>query len=95
VWFEAPIGYISMTADLLGEDYKKWWHKQKDTNVELRQFMGKDNVVFHSILCPTILRGTKGNWTLPSHISATEHLMYEGGKFSKSQNIGIFGDQCI
>jgi methionyl-tRNA synthetase len=84
-----------MTADLLGDDYKMWWHKQHGINVELRQFMGKDNVIFHSIICPAILRGVKTNWNLPTHISATEHLMYEGGKFSKSYNMGIFGDQCL
>lgn len=57
--------------------------------------MGKDNVLFHSVICPIVLRGSNRNWQLPTHISATEHLRYEGGKFSKSKNIGVFGDQCI
>jgi methionyl-tRNA synthetase len=95
VWFEAPLGYISITADFLGEDYKKWWKDEGGPQVELKQFMGKDNVLFHSIICPATLLGTKSNWILPSQLVASEYLLYEGGKFSKSHNIGIFGDQCI
>lgn len=56
--------------------------------------MGKDNVLFHSIICPASLTGTGKDWILPSRISATEFLNYEGGKFSKSHNIGVFGDEC-
>ena len=56
--------------------------------------MGKDNILFHSIICPASLLATNSFWNLPSKISATEYLMYEGGKFSKSQNMGVFGDDC-
>jgi len=56
--------------------------------------MGKDNILFHSIIFPATLKATGTDWNLTSKISATEYLMYEGGKFSKSQNIGVFGDDC-
>ena len=56
--------------------------------------MGKDNILFHSIICPASLLATDSRWNLPSKISATEYLLYEGGKFSKSQNMGVFGDDC-
>lgn len=56
--------------------------------------MGKDNILFHSIICPATLKATNQHYNLPSKISATQYLMYQGGKFSKSQNIGVFGDDC-
>lgn len=56
--------------------------------------MGKDNILFHSIICPATLLGTNTNWQLPTFLSVTEYLKYEGGKFSKSHNVGVFGDQC-
>lgn len=88
------MGYISITADLLKEGYKEWWIKKTDTEVELKQFMGKDNILFHSIISPSCLLGTNQNWQLPDKLSVTEYLKYEGGKFSKSHNVGVFGDQC-
>lgn len=93
VWFEAPIGYISITADHLGEGYKQWWLPE-NRQVELHQFMGKDNILFHSIINPATLIATGQPWMRPTHLSVTEYLKYEGGKFSKSHNIGVFGDQC-
>lgn len=57
--------------------------------------MGKDNVLFHSIMFPWTLLGTKKQWNLPSQLSVTEYLLYEGGKFSKSHNMGVFGDECL
>ncbi len=57
--------------------------------------MGKDNVLFHSIMFPWTLLGTKKKWNLPSQLSVTEYLLYEGGKFSKSHNMGVFGDECL
>jgi methionyl-tRNA synthetase len=62
--------------------------------VELRQFMGKDNILFHSIINPASLMATGQQWIRPAHLSVTEYLKYEGGKFSKSHSIGVFGDQC-
>jgi len=56
--------------------------------------MGKDNILFHSIICPASLMSTSTKWQMPNKIAATEYLKYEGGKFSKSHNIGVFGDQC-
>ena len=63
VWFDAPIGYISITANFVGKDnWRKWW--QNPENVKLYQFMGKDNVTFHTVIFPSTLIGTKENWTL-------------------------------
>ena len=91
VWFDAPIGYISITANLT-DDWKKWWMEPAD--VRLYQFMGKDNVPFHTVIFPSTLMGTRQPWTLLHHISTTEFLNYEGGKFSKSKNVGVFGDDA-
>lgn len=89
VWFDAPIGYISITAKEL-DDWKKWW--QNPEEVKLYQFMAKDNIPFHTVIFPASLIGTGKNWTLLHHINATEYLNYENTKFSKSRNIGIFGN---
>ena len=96
VWFEAPIGYISITADYsAGEEpkWKSWW--QNSDGVLLYQFMGKDNVPFHTVIFPSTLIGTGDPWTLVHHLSTTEFLNYEGGKFSKSRGIGVFGNDAI
>ncbi|MBD3208933.1 methionine--tRNA ligase [Candidatus Woesearchaeota archaeon] len=92
VWFEAPIGYISITEQLLGEKYDEWW--QNPEHVRLVQFMGKDNIPFHTILFPATLLGTKDQWTLVHHLSSTDYLNYEDGKFSKSNKLGVFGDDA-
>ncbi|VAI27919.1 unnamed protein product [Triticum turgidum subsp. durum] len=91
VWFDAPIGYISITASYT-PDWEKWW-KDPD-NVELFQFMGKDNVPFHTVMFPSTLLGTGENWTMMKTISVTEYLNYEAGKFSKSHGIGVFGNDA-
>ncbi len=90
VWFDAPIGYISITAEKT--DYKEWW---QNPNTELTQFMGKDNIVFHSILFPAMLLGTKKNWVLVKNLNVNEYLNYENKKFSKSKKIGVFGDEAM
>lgn len=90
-WFDACIGYISITA-CYTDQWEKWWRNPKD--VQLYQFIGKDNVVFHSIIFPATQLGTKETWTKLHHLSATEYLTYEGGKFSKSRGIGVFGDSA-
>lgn len=92
VWFDAPIGYISITKQLLKDKYKDWWLKPDE--IKLYQFMGKDNVPFHSIIFPASLIGSKQPWVKVHHISATEYLQYEDGKFSKSRGTGIFGHQA-
>ena len=88
VWFDAPIGYISITAEHTPE-WKSWWYAPKD--VKLFQFIGKDNIPFHTVIFPSSLLGTGEAWTTLYHMSSTEYLNYEGGKFSKSKGVGVFG----
>lgn len=88
VWFDACIGYVSITATYT-DDWEKWWRDPE--NVELYQFMGKDNVPFHSVIFPGSQIGTKERWTMLHHLSTTEYLNYENGKFSKSRGVGVFG----
>ncbi len=95
VWFDAPIGYISITkcwADITGADWKAWWLNQND--VELFQFIGKDNIPFHTVIFPCSLIGSGQNWTKLFHMSGSEYLNYESGKFSKSKGIGVFGNDA-
>ncbi|CAH9144022.1 unnamed protein product [Cuscuta epithymum] len=89
VWFDAPIGYVSITSCYTAE-WEKWWKNPE--NVELYQFMGKDNVPFHTVIFPSTLLGTGENWTFMKTISVTEYLNYEAGKFSKSKGVGVFGN---
>jgi methionyl-tRNA synthetase len=116
VWFDAPIGYISMTGsastplsldshavDGLREGHEQvidqreraieyWW---RDDHTELYQFIGKDNIPFHSVLFPAMLLGTGDEWVTVKHINTTEFLNFEGEKFSKSRGTGLFGDQAM
>lgn len=103
VWFDAPIGYISISkclSDRLSSegklpatgDWKKWW--QNPGEVELFQFIGKDNIPFHTVIFPSSLIGSGKNWTKLHHMSSTEYLNYEAGKFSKSKGIGVFGSDA-
>lgn len=92
VWFDAPIGYISITANYAPEHWKEWWKNPDE--VDLYQFMGKDNVPFHTVVFPASELGTKEPWTMLHHLSTTEYLQYEGGKFSKSRNVGVFGNNA-
>lgn len=110
VWFNAPIGYLSITKQLADEleksgrgsfDWKSWWcpeeseeAKDKD-EVKLFQFIGKDNIPFHTVVFPCTLLGSPHNWTKLYHMSSTEFLNYEDGKFSKSRGIGVFGSDAI
>ncbi|KAJ3067484.1 putative methionine--tRNA ligase, cytoplasmic protein rar1 [Podochytrium sp. JEL0797] len=89
VWFDAPIGYLSITAGYTDE-WEKWWKNEE--NVKLYQFMGKDNVPFHTVLFPSSLIGTGDKYTLLHHLSTTEYLQYETVKFSKSRGVGVFGN---
>ena len=91
VWFEACIGYPSITANYTSE-WKKWWYNPE--HVQLYQFLGKDNVPFHSVIFPGCQMGSGDKWTMLHHLSATEYLNYENGKFSKSRGVGVFGNNA-
>ncbi|MCJ8729412.1 hypothetical protein PDJAM_G00105960 [Pangasius djambal] len=91
VWFDAPIGYLSITANYTSE-WEKWWKNPQQ--VELYNFMAKDNVPFHSVVFPCSLLGAQDNYTLVNHLIATEYLNYEDTKFSKSRGVGVFGDMA-
>ncbi len=98
VWFEAVLGYISATMEYMEkngksvEDGLKIW---KDPNTRVVFFIGKDNIPFHSIILPALLIGSGEGYVLPYTISATEYLMYEGQKFSKSNRVGIWIDEAL
>ena len=101
VWFDAPIGYISITAGYCGDSWKAWWRpseyfalEPEVPDVELVQFMGKDNIPFHTIIFPSTQIGSKKAWTMMNSISVTEYLNYEDGKFSKSRGVGVFGSDA-
>lgn len=105
VWFDAPIGYISITK-ALGEnlsktssnatlDWKEWWlPTAEQKKVDLFQFIGKDNIPFHTVIFPSTLIGSGKNWTKLYHMSSSEYLNYESGKFSKSKGTGVFGNDA-
>ncbi|OWR49585.1 hypothetical protein KGM_210187 [Danaus plexippus plexippus] len=90
VWFDAPIGYLSITECATG-NYEKWWKRSPDYDVKLYQFMAKDNVPFHVIMFPATVIGVNEGHLLVDHIYATEYLNYEDTKFSKSRGVGVFG----
>ncbi|XP_019851279.1 PREDICTED: methionine--tRNA ligase, cytoplasmic-like isoform X2 [Amphimedon queenslandica] len=92
VWFDAPIGYISITA-CYTDQWEKWWKNPEQ--VQLYQFMAKDNVPFHTVVFPSTLIGTGVDYSLLNHISSTEYLNYEDGKFSKSRGVGVFGNNAV
>lgn len=88
-WFDACIGYVSITAGYT-DQWEKWWRNPED--VQLYQFLGKNNVIFHSVIFPGTQIGTGDTWTKLYHLSTTDYLTYEGFKFSKSRGVGVFGD---
>ncbi|CCD24019.1 methionine--tRNA ligase MES1 NDAI_0C03590 [Naumovozyma dairenensis CBS 421] len=91
VWFDATIGYVSITANYT-KKWEQWWKDPE--NVKLYQFMGKDNVPFHTVVFPGSQLGTGDEWTMLHHLNTTEYLQYEGGKFSKSRGVGVFGNNA-
>ncbi|MGN1091841.1 MAG: methionine--tRNA ligase [Alphaproteobacteria bacterium] len=98
VWFDAPIGYIGITKQWADEKPQErhledWWLKPDD--VHYVEFMGKDNVPFHTITFPATLIGTGENWKLVDYLKGMSYLTFNGGKFSKSEHIGIFCDAAI
>lgn len=86
VWFDAPIGYISNTKELLPDSWEKWW-KSEDT--KLIHFIGKDNIVFHCIVFPAMLKA-EGSFILPENVPANEFLNLEGDKISTSRNWAVW-----
>ena len=86
VWFDAPIGYISNTKELLPDTWEKWW---KDPETRLVHFIGKDNIVFHCIVFPVMLKA-HGDYILPENVPANEFLNLENDKISTSQNWAIW-----
>jgi methionyl-tRNA synthetase len=86
VWFDAPIGYISNTKELLPDDWEKWW---KDEDTRLLHFIGKDNIVFHCIVFPAMLKA-EGSYILPDNVPANEFMNLEGDKISTSRNWAVW-----
>jgi len=91
VWFDAPIGYISNTKELLPDSWEKWW-KREDTR--LLHFIGKDNIVFHCIVFPAMLRA-EGSYILPENVPANEFLNLEGDKISTSRNWAVWLNEYL
>lgn len=86
VWFDAPIGYISNTRELLPDDWEKWW---KDPETRMIHFIGKDNIVFHCIVFPSMLMA-EGSYNLPDNVPANEFLNLEDNKISTSKNWAVW-----
>ena len=86
VWFDAPIGYISATQELLPNDWEAYW---KGDNAEIVHFIGKDNIVFHCIIFPAMLQ-QHGDYALPTQVPANEFLNLEGRKLSTSKNWAVW-----
>ena len=102
VWFDAPIEYIAGTAEwaeahgLSDSDWERWWRTGKGAkNVRYVQFMGKDNVPFHTLSFPATLMGSGEDWKLVDYIKSFNYLNYDGGQFSTSQGRGVFMDQAL
>ncbi len=89
VWFDAPIGYISATKDWAKEQGKNWEDYWKDSDTRLLHFIGKDNIVFHCIIFPAILK-TEGSYVLPDNVPANEFLNLESNKISTSRNWAVW-----
>ena len=94
VWFDAPIGYISSTKEWAKRENKNWEPYWKDKNTKLVHFIGKDNIVFHCIIFPIILKA-HGEYILPENVPANEFLNLEGNKFSTSKNWAIWLDEFL
>ncbi len=91
VWFDAPIGYISNTKELLPDSWETWW---KDPSTRLIHFIGKDNIVFHCIVFPTMLKA-EGSYILPDNVPANEFLNLEDDKISTSRNWAVWLDEYL
>ena len=89
VWFDAPIGYISSTKEWAEREGKNWEDYWKDENTKLVHFIGKDNIVFHCIIFPSMLKA-HGDYILPENVPANEFLNLEGNKLSTSKNWAVW-----
>jgi len=99
VWFDAPIEYIACAAEWAedtGGDWERWWRTDKGADdVRYTQFMGKDNVPFHTLSFPATILGSDEPWKLVDYIKSFNYLNYDGGQFSTSQGRGVFMDQAL
>ena len=102
VWFDAPIEYIAATAewadanDRSEADWERWWRTDKGAeDVTYVQFMGKDNVPFHTLSFPATIIGSGEPWKLVDYIKSFNYLNYQGGQFSTSKGRGVFQDQAL
>ncbi|MFV2052072.1 methionine--tRNA ligase [Aliiroseovarius sp. YM-037] len=102
VWFDAPIEYIACGAEWAkangktDADWERWWRTDKGADdVRYVQFMGKDNVPFHTLSFPATIMGSEEPWKLVDYIKSFNYLNYDGGQFSTSQGRGVFQDQAL
>ena len=102
VWFDAPIEYIAATAEWADAHgypdsaWERWWRTEKGaSDVRYVQFMGKDNVPFHTLSFPATIMGSGEDWKLVDYIKSFNYLNYDGGQFSTSQGRGVFMDQAL
>ena len=100
VWFDAPIEYIACAQEWeearVGENWQRWWRTDKGAkDVTYTQFMGKDNVPFHTLSFPATILGSGEPWKLVDYIKSFNYLNYDGGQFSTSRGRGIFMDQAL
>ncbi len=100
VWFDAPIEYIAATQEWSqaygnNDDWKRWWFGDEAKDVTYVQFMGKDNVPFHTVSFPVTLLGSHEPWKTADQIKGFNWLNWYGGKFSTSENRGVFMDQAL
>tara|TARA_R110002051_G_scaffold74641_3_gene135976 strand:+ start:14032 stop:15744 length:1713 start_codon:yes stop_codon:yes gene_type:complete len=100
VWFDAPIEYIACAQEWVaagkGTNWERWWRTDKGANdVTYTQFMGKDNVPFHTLSFPATIMGMKEDWKLVDYIKSFNYLNYDGGQFSTSRGRGVFMDQAL
>ena len=99
VWFDAPIEYIAATQDWAAEtggEWESWWRTDKGADdVQYVQFMGKDNVAFHTLSFPTTIIGSGEPWKLVDQLKAFNWVTWYGGKFSTSEKRGVFMDQAL
>ena len=95
VWFDAPIEYIAATQES-GADWERWWRTDKGAgDVTYTQFMGKDNVPFHTLSFPVTILGSAEPWKLVDYIKSFNYLNYDGGQFSTSRGRGVFMDDAL
>ncbi len=100
VWFDAPIEYIACAQEWVdagkGDNWERWWRTDQGAeDVTYTQFMGKDNVPFHTLSFPSTILGSNEPWKLVDYIKSFNYLNYDGGQFSTSQGRGVFMDQAL